>query len=439
MTPERFDVAVAGGGCAGVAAALAAAGAGARTLLAERSEVLGGNAAQAFVHTICGLYLPAEAGDAQPAHAGFPARFAAGLAQRGGAGAPERAGRVWYLPTDPPRLAAYLRELCERALGLALRLSADLVACAPDGEGGWALRFEGAGPAAARVLVDATGDATAALRAGAGVEASAPEALQSASYIVRLEGVDTRELPPFARLRATHAVAGAVRARALPPACESVLVRPFGAPRNGGEAFLQLNVPKPEDRPYDPLDDAQREALEAGARAAVDAVLAFLRAGQPGFARARVAAWPRRLGVRETRRARGEAVVTRDDVLAGRRRDDEVALSTWPIELWRDHRRARFEHPAGPCSVPLGALVCAGAERLGVAGRCLSATHEALGALRVLGTALATGEAIGTAAALAADRGVSLRAIAPAEVRAHILAVAGGAARVGERGGGGAR
>jgi hypothetical protein len=203
-----------------------------------------------------------------------------------------------------------------------------------------------------------------------------------------------------------------------------VLVRPLGAPSAAGEAFLQLNVPRPEDAPYDPLDDAQREALEAGARDAVRAVLAFLRETRPEFARAGVSSWPRRLGVRESRRARGELTVTRDDVLAGRRRDDEVALSSWPIELWRDHRRARFEHATGPCSVPLGALVCAGAPRLGVAGRCLSADHEALGALRVLGTALATGEAIGAAAALAADAGATLRDVAPARVRDHLLAVA---------------
>ena len=149
-------------------------------------------------------------------------------------------------------------------------------------------------------------------------------------------------------------------------------------------------------------------------------MLDFLRATRAEFAHAHVAAWPRAIGIRETRRAVGDVVLTRDDVLAGRRPADEVALSTWPIELWNDHRRARFEHPAGPCGVPLGALVARGAGRLGMAGRCVSATHEAMGALRVIGTALAMGEAIGTAAALAADAGAPITEIEPAAIRAAV-------------------
>ena len=57
---------------------------------------------------------------------------------------------------------------------------------------------------------------------------------------------------------------------------------------------------------------------------------------------------------------------------------------------------------------------------LGLAGRCASATHEAMGALRVLGTALAMGEAIGIAAALAADAGAPLAEIEPAAIRAAV-------------------
>ena len=155
----------------------------------------------------------------------------------------------------------------------------------------------------------------------------------------------------------------------------------------------------------------RRGAIEETVRAAV--------MGKTDF-RSRLAELPRRLGVRETRRGLGRQRVEREHVLEGRRSDDEVTVSTWPIELWHDHRRARFEHPEAPCSVPWGSLVSRSHTSLGFAGRCMSASHEALGALRVIGTALATGQALGVGAALAADAGRGLAEIAASEIRAHI-------------------
>jgi hypothetical protein len=53
----------------------------------------------------------------------------------------------------------------------------------------------------------------------------------------------------------------------------------------------------------------------------------------------------------------GGVELSREDVLEGERHRDEVALGSWPIELWEDHRRPRYEYQRGPCSIPLGALV----------------------------------------------------------------------------------
>jgi hypothetical protein len=196
-----------------------------------------------------------------------------------------------------------------------------------------------------------------------------------------------------------------------------VVVRPDGRP---GSLHLTLTPPLLAGRPFAPLDADYIAALSAHARTLAEQVVDFLRNTREGFAAARVADWPSRVGIRETRRLLGAIVLERDDVLAGRLRDDEVARSSWPIELWEDHRRARFEHPAGPCSIPLGALVSRSHPMLGAAGRCLSASHAAHGALRVIGTALATGEAIGVAAALAASAGSALGDVSPAQVRARI-------------------
>jgi hypothetical protein len=416
---ERCDVAVIGGGSAGVAAAVAAARAGARVVLAEEADRLGGNAALALVHTICGLYYAADAGEAQLAHAGIPAEVARRVTAAGGAAPPERAGAVWYLPVRPEALSVTYAEMCREAAGLEVRLASELVAAelATEPAGESLLRFGGGEELRAAVVVDASGDGDAAELGGAGIDQSPPEELQCASYVFRLEGVDTSGLSGFARLTLGAALAGGVRSGALPPGADAIVVRASGRP---GEVFATLNLARPQ--PWAPLDLECLGRLERGARDAAEAIARFLRESRPAFAAARLVEHPRRVGVRETRRIQGLVRVTADDILAGRRRDDEVALSTWPIELWQEHRRPVFEQPAGPCGVPLGALVSRTHPRLGMAGRCMSATHEAHGALRVIGTALATGSAIGCAAALAADTGKALAEVAPSAVRSETRA-----------------
>jgi hypothetical protein len=408
------DVAVIGGGSAGVAAALAASRAGARTLLLEREASLGGNAAHALVHTICGLYHAADVGDAVLVHGGI----AREIAERLG-GAPERAGKVWYLPVPPAALAALYSERCRAERALELRFGAELVAVelARDARAESALSLREAGAVRevrARVVVDASGDAAAAWLGGADCEIEAAERLQCPSYIFRLDGVDTSALVGFARVQLSTAVAGATRTGALPSGAESVVLRACGAP---GQVFVTLNVARPAGAAWNPLDPACVTALAERARSSAESIATFLRETRPGFASSGLAEHPRRLGIRETRRALGLVVLGAEDLLAGRRRDDEVALSSWPIELWHDHRRARFDYPRAASSIPFGALISRTHPRLGMAGRCLSATHEALGALRVIGTSLATGEAIGRAAALAADANAALAEIAPARVR----------------------
>ena len=418
---RRFDVVVVGGGPAGLAAALGAARAGAHTLLVERERALGGNVTQARVHTLCGLYRTG-AERAEPLHMGLPARLAEALARTGGAGEPVAAGRVFYLPIRPAAFGALAHALCERTPGLVLATGSSLAAARLAGRAGEASELELEGPegrwrASARAVVDASGDAAVAAAGGAACEATPPERLQRASYIVRLDGVAEAALDGFARLQLTAAVARAASRGELPAECASLLARPAAEP---GSLHLTLTLPPLAGRPFAPLDPGYVEALGAQARTLTERIVAFLCGSREGFAAARVADWPARVGIRETRRVLGLVVMTREDVLEGRRRDDEVALSGWPIELWEDHRRARFEHPAAPCSVPLGALVSRSHPGLGAAGRCLSASHEAHGALRVIGTALATGEAIGVGAALAVGAGLALGEVEPARVRARI-------------------
>jgi 2-polyprenyl-6-methoxyphenol hydroxylase-like FAD-dependent oxidoreductase len=415
VSTSRVDVAVIGGGPAGCAAAFAAAREGASVLLAEREARLGGNVANAHVHTICGLF-EADRETAVWLQEGLPRRWAEALQKRGAAGPPERAGRVFVLPTSPPRVAEFLENALAGEKKLELRTKTELTRAEldPAGRRDAHLAFRGGEHVSARIVIDTSGDGVSSPCAGAAAELAPAEELQASSFIVGLAGVAPSATEGFARLKVTRALSGASRRGELPTACESVLVRPG---LKSGSAYLTLNLPKEAVALLHP--DRRRAATQA-AHALAAQVVSHLRETREDFADARVAAWPVHVGVRETRRLRGRARVSQADVLEGRTREDEVARSGWPIELWEDHRRARFSYPSGPCSVPWGALISESFPNLGTAGRCLSATHTAHAALRVIGTALATGEAIGVGAALACEAGASLPEIAPATIRARI-------------------
>ncbi|MGH2728787.1 MAG: FAD-dependent oxidoreductase, partial [Actinomycetota bacterium] len=128
---------------------------------------------------------------------------------------------------------------------------------------------------------------------------------------------------------------------------------------------------------------------------------------------------PTQLGVRETRRAMGDYVLTGEDVLGAGRFDDAVACGAWPQEFHVSGKETqwRWLEPGAFYQVPYRALVAAELDNLLMAGRCISATHEALASTRVIAPSMAQGEAAGVAAALAAQKGLAARAVDVGEVQ----------------------
>jgi hypothetical protein len=113
-------------------------------------------------------------------------------------------------------------------------------------------------------------------------------------------------------------------------------------------------------------------------------------------------------GKRESRRYVGDHVMTQNDIEAEGRFHDLVAYGGWTMD---DHFPAGFYHPeAGtifhPAPSPFGicyrSLYSRNIENLFCAGRCHSASHAAMSATRVMGTTSVMGQAVGTAAAIAA-------------------------------------
>ena len=140
----------------------------------------------------------------------------------------------------------------------------------------------------------------------------------------------------------------------------------------------------------------------------VEQGVAFLRDRVPGFADAVLADTAYGVGVRETRRIRGEATLQDDAVREARHTDDGIARGAHHIDLHgAGTEQTRIPvREGGSYDIPFGCLVPLGLRNLLVAGRCISSTRAANGSCRVMGTCLALGQAAGTAAARVAADGL---------------------------------
>jgi hypothetical protein len=389
------DVLIAGGGSAGMAAAIAAARMGARTLLVERHGFLGGMAPAALVHSICGLYrLPGGDSGPIPANAGFAWEFATRLLAAGGASGPELMGRMYVLLQRPAAFARLADAMVRENPLLEVRLHTELIAAGETVSLACRGRIE---EVRARVFVDATGDAALAVMRGAPCEMEDAAHLQRPAYIFALGGVEAAAADEDARLRLAQRIAQAVKNGDLPGAALGAHLRASG---QAGEVFVTIDLAGGPD--FNPLDPACLTRLEMDGRDVADQLGGFLRAEIPGFSKSYIAAWPARMGVRESRRVIGRYRIEAEDIECGAEFEDAVAFAAWPMELRETARGPRWRFPTGrqPCGIPLRALRAKEDDALFMAGRCISCAHEAQASLRVIGTCMATGEAAGLAAAL---------------------------------------
>lgn len=138
----------------------------------------------------------------------------------------------------------------------------------------------------------------------------------------------------------------------------------------------------------------------------------------PYFKDAYVALTATNIYVRETRRIKGEYVITEEDALSGKSFEDAVTSCRYMIDVHPidDTEVGRYDnHP--PFDIPYRSLVPLNVENLLMAGRCVSSDRVAQSALRISGTCMSTGEAAGTAAALSVKKDLSPRTLDGRTVR----------------------
>lgn len=396
------DVAVIGGGSAGLAAAVMAARQGARVMLFERQGFLGGMGTASLVHTFCGLYLLKSGPVAELANPGFPSEMAERMMASTGLG-PIRMGRLDVLPQHPADFVRIADELVKAESSLVVQWHTEVIGVRKN-QGRWEIDWScrgSLGKASTTVIVDASGDAVTAPWIGAAHEV-APR-LQRPAYVFGIQGV--KAFPDERRLQLAGMLVEGIRTGVLSKAALGLSFRPSGRP---GELFGTLDLAGEEGGSiYDPLDPVGLSALEAEGRRVASGALACLREMAPEWSAAFISQWPARAGIRESRRWVGRACLTGAQIEAGTRFADEIGLATWPMEHRENVRGPKWHFPVEdrPTGIPLDCLRIPDHDNLFVAGRCISVDHEAQASIRVMGTCFVTGEAAGVAAAIKAGGG----------------------------------
>jgi glycine/D-amino acid oxidase-like deaminating enzyme len=456
----EVDVLVCGGGPAGIGAAVAAARQGARTMLVEQQGCLGGVATNALIGVWVGSYsrdgaypvvggifteivdrLVAE-GAAIPASEDAPPRWSLAerqiMAEEADIPAKEMVGGSRHLgyASWHGRAVPFEFEPCKRICeqlaleaGVRLRYFTSAVSPCVEGErieGLFVHSKNGIELIKADVVVDATGDADVAFRAGCPtVKGRAEDGLMSpATLIFVVEGVDSQAFERYCRQTGDvrfREVIGELKQKGEWPFPFEIIIC-CEMPRRG--RFF-INTLRQTGIDGTDADDLTKGMIE-GRQQAVE-LMDILRRVVPGFTDARMTQSAPMLGIRDTRRIAGEYEVTVEDIVQGQRYNDTIALSgaQWDMADPKRPSRQRMEGVAMPLSyveIPYRSLLPQGIDNLIVAGRCVSSAWDALGPLRIMPACFAMGQAAGIAAAMAAELGITMRNVTVSALREHLVA-----------------
>jgi glycine/D-amino acid oxidase-like deaminating enzyme len=423
-TLATVDVVVVGGGASGVAAATVAAEQGLSVILVERYGFCGGAAVAGMSGTICGLYLAEDTPTrAEQIVFGFTERFRRTLHERGGLTPPQLYGKTWADAHDPLVWREAADQLLERA-GVRVLFHTRVVGVLLDGDVHTGVVVESnAGRSVIRAArtIDASGDAAVVARAGHGTVFGANGSIQNPTMFFRLGDVDQAVFDDY---YGSDTICPPKVTEAILKAREDGLDLPrhhiwiFRTNHDGQLLVNATRLTAPDGRMLNVIDPEDFTLAEVGGRRQVRDYARFLAENVPGCEKSYVLDTGVEAGIRQTRSILGVQTLTDDDVVAARKRPDGIARSAWPIELHSGERPKLHWILDDYYEVPYQALVPRTGENIIVAGRCLSAQHQALASARVTAQCFEYGQAAALATVRSLRDGLAYRDIPGADVRA---------------------
>lgn len=412
------DVIVCGGGCAGVIAAIASARNGAKTILIEKSFTVGGTATNGLVGPFMTCFSPD--GKEQIVKGIFDEMIWR-MEKMGGAVHPSKTGMVsgygCYIklrhnnvtPFHPEALKMVMLEMLEEEK-VTLWLGTSILDVQKEGGNikrvigfdGHSLRaFEG------NIFIDATGDAFVSEKAQVPCDlADIQDGLQPMTLFFWIDHADDEKIEEYLEKDETkrylpyHDRIEAARAEGK----FSINRNKIGLYHMVNPGEWRLNTTRMQG--YDPTsaEDLSRAYCEGMKQ--IRFLMDFFKT-LPGLENARIVQSGLQVGVRESKRIRGEYILTEQDLIDNTSFPDTIALCSYPVDLHPakgaatgTSRQKEKTDVAEVYEIPYRILLPLGVNNLLTAGRCVSATHEALGAIRIMPAVFAMAQAAGTAAAM---------------------------------------
>ncbi|PST84665.1 FAD-dependent oxidoreductase [Pedobacter yulinensis] len=437
--PVRFetDVLVVGGGPSGLMAAMAAAGEGMRVTLIDSRSFVGGNMT---------IGLPVLGFLGQKGNQiikGLPQQFIDRLAARKGASEHRPCPLHMSLTLVEPEAVKTVGLEMLNEYGVQVLLYVFFAGVVKEGNTVKGVIIEsksGREVILARTVIDCTGDADVAYRAGVPTEQGNEHGgVQPPTLMFCLGGVDTEKLRLSIAEEPRTYLTDFIPNEYFGQNNQFIVVGLRSLIQKAQQDGLEL----PTERTIvitglregevwvnmtrvNGVDGTNPESLSFGemeGRRQINDIQKYLIKYVPGFESAYFSKMAPFIGIRETRRIVGKYVMTADDVLGCAHFDDAVAVASYPLDLHHPVGGGCTLQWCGDCyDIPYRSLVPLAAENLLVAGRCISTTHEAMSAIRVMAPCMAMGEAAGRAARLALKKGVTPSAINVSELQAELRA-----------------
>ncbi|MBG9387222.1 FAD-dependent oxidoreductase [Caenimonas aquaedulcis] len=422
----EWDVAVLGGGPAGIAAAVSAARAGRSTLLIERYGFLGGMGTAAGVTNFCGLHANVHGDIRQVVH-GVADDLLARIDRLGGLNTPHSLfGKTVAQAYDT---AAYKIAADELMASAKVQVLFHALAAGVQMDSARRVRAlfietkSGRRAVVARTFIDCSGDGDLAAWAGAAFEKGDGHGnMLYPSTMFRLNGIDPQRAGKAWETIPKLMQQAQEEGRYTFPR-KTPIVRPQ---KSGIEWRVNLTqLANADGNAMDGTDAAELSEAEALGRRQIASVAGFLKE-VPGFENSYIVDIAPQVGIRETRRVNGLYMLTERDVLDCASFDDTIGVNGWPLELHLkgdvEFRWPKIPESRGFNHLPYRMTVPPEFDNLWVAGRCASMTHEAQSAARVTGACFVMGEAAGLAAHLALASGTTAAGIEIAALQAGLEA-----------------